>query len=291
MKFLVSRSLEELNYVFSELSSKGIVARAENYSLKPSRGDKRLEKHLDAELRKELSQSPELRGTHAPPVASAAGASSSPSQSELEEMASASREGEGMMEIEGAETGVGTGTSPRVHDTTFGDLIDPSNRKAMIHLIEVLNSVFPDYDFTLLRAHHFERMSLESAVAAMDDCLRPVCDGSYDVSLRPLIERTMEDQIEPADCEVYSYIPDESYSLLFTDAIWSYNMFLYNRNLRRVMFLFVIAAPTPSYRDTDNILAMYNLDASNSQTLSSPGGLHTLDLDDSLVSSMDQEPL
>ena len=39
----------------------------------------------------------------------------------------------------------------------LGPLAESSCRKTLIYLILTLNHVYPDYDFSLLRAHHFRR--------------------------------------------------------------------------------------------------------------------------------------
>ena len=259
MKYLVSQGIEELNIVFSRVNGEGVVGRAESYSCKPSTRDKRMEKSLDAELRREISESPELTGLHVP-TAEAAGGVPIPSQSELEGMA-----GGGMV----------MAGSP-VTDTTFGSLLDAHNRKMMIHLIEVLNMMFPDYDFSALRAHHFERLSLEEVSTRMDEYLQPLFARTYATSVRPRIDQTLEGEICPGECDVFSYIPDSSYSLLFADSLWSFNVFFYNRRLKRVVFLFFMASPSLSYPSPD---APYDGDAGYDS-------FHILDDDDD-VADMD----
>ena len=43
-----------------------------------------------------------------------------------------------------------TGASP------VGPLTEPSSRRTLAYLILTLNQIYPDYDFSLLRAHHFQ---------------------------------------------------------------------------------------------------------------------------------------
>lgn len=50
-------------------------------------------------------------------------------------------------------TGVGGSRAP------FGDLSDPNNRRTFAHLLETLNSSFPDFDFSTLPPEQFERVS------------------------------------------------------------------------------------------------------------------------------------
>jgi hypothetical protein len=38
-----------------------------------------------------------------------------------------------------------------------GPLQEGSSRKTLVYLILTLNHIYPDYDFSLLRAHHFKK--------------------------------------------------------------------------------------------------------------------------------------
>ena len=42
------------------------------------------------------------------------------------------------------------------------------SRKTLIYLILTLNHIYPDYDFSLLRAHHFKK---ESGVEAVEEAI------------------------------------------------------------------------------------------------------------------------
>lgn len=47
-------------------------------------------------------------------------------------------------------------SSPEVVSASpVGPLTEASSRKTLIYLILTLNHMYPDYDFTVLRAHHF----------------------------------------------------------------------------------------------------------------------------------------
>ncbi|KNC51504.1 mitogen-activated protein kinase [Thecamonas trahens ATCC 50062] len=253
MKFLVSRSLEELNLVFSGLSSQGILGRIENYSCKPSGRDKRMEKNLDARIRSEIASSPEMTSLTAsaasgssssvgqllPPIASASTASGAavPSQADLERLAAEAAAGTSVassssqLSVGSPSTLSRSPTTPYteafrydISDSPFGSLIEPANRMTMIHLIEVLNMSFTDYDFSGLRANSFERLRLAEALSRLDATLAPLFP-SYHMTLKPRLWKTMEQEIEPSACDVYAYLPDEAYSSLFVDALWSANLF------------------------------------------------------------------
>ena len=49
-----------------------------------------------------------------------------------------------------------------------GPLQESSSRKTLVYLILTLNHIYPDYDFSLLRAHHFKK---EDGVSAIEETI------------------------------------------------------------------------------------------------------------------------
>jgi hypothetical protein len=49
-----------------------------------------------------------------------------------------------------------------------GPLHETGSRKTLVYLILTLNHIYPDYDFSLLRAHHFKK---EEGVAAIEETI------------------------------------------------------------------------------------------------------------------------
>ena len=60
-------------------------------------------------------------------------------------------------------------TANRVPSSVFVSIHFNGSRKTLIYLILTLNHIYPDYDFSLLRAHHFRKEPGPSAVEAAVD--------------------------------------------------------------------------------------------------------------------------
>ena len=57
----------------------------------------------------------------------------------------------------------------------FGDVSDATSRKTLVYLIATLNQLYPDYDFSHLRAHHFSReANLDTFKADVDNTMLEV---------------------------------------------------------------------------------------------------------------------
>ena len=66
-----------------------------------------------------------------------------------------------------------TGTNTRLLSLTFEDC--SCSRKTLVLLILTLNHIYPDYDFSLLRAHHFRKEDgIATVEAAIDGHLLEV---------------------------------------------------------------------------------------------------------------------
>ncbi|KIY96278.1 hypothetical protein MNEG_11685 [Monoraphidium neglectum] len=67
------------------------------------------------------------------------------------------------------DTEVQVGSSPQeLSMSPVGPLSDSASRKTLIYLILTLNHIYPDYDFSLLRAHHFKK---ESGLAKAEEVI------------------------------------------------------------------------------------------------------------------------
>lgn len=136
----------------------------------------------------------------------------------------------------------------------FGPLSESSNRKTFIDLASLLNTAFPDYDFSGLRVDQFAkepsalhvRTSLNAALAEasarIDQAL--LTSGSFVDALWA----ALEDVIEPSECDIYSYEPDfESDPFSEEGCIWSLNYLFYNRSLKKIAFLMCRRAARSSH--------------------------------------------
>ncbi|THF96416.1 hypothetical protein TEA_029384 [Camellia sinensis var. sinensis] len=126
-----------------------------------------------------------------------------------------------------------------------------SSRKTLIYLILTLYHMYPDYDFSAVKAHQFfMEESWDSFKQIFDaymfEASKKSDGGSYDSydfveanEGSPLLDtlyRALDEVVKLAECEIYSYNPDsDSDPFLEKGAIWSFTFFFYNRKLKRVV--------------------------------------------------------
>jgi hypothetical protein len=147
------------------------------------------------------------------------------------------------------------GTSP------VGPLTDSNSRKTLIYLILTLNHIYPDYDFSNLRAQHFTKEGAISSVKTDIDTMLMeigrVWSAQYgdDEPFLEVLWKTMDEAIELVDCDVYSY-KAMSEGDPFTDEgnLWSFNYFFYNKKLKRILFFTSHAASKTMGLDSDSDL-------------------------------------
>ncbi|KAM0821723.1 hypothetical protein ACQ4PT_004308 [Festuca glaucescens] len=116
-----------------------------------------------------------------------------------------------------------------------------SSRKTLIYLVLTLGHMYPDYDFSAVRAHlFFKEEDMESFKQMLDNYLSEACmlwaaknEGS---SLLDSMTKAIDEVIKIRECDIYSYNPDsDGDPFLEKGAIWSINFFFYNRKLKRVV--------------------------------------------------------
>lgn len=141
---------------------------------------------------------------------------------------------------------VQTGSSPlELSRSPVGPLSDSSSRKTLIYLILTLNNTYPDYDFSLLRAHHFRKeQGSSNAENVIDTHLLEVSKvwsktpGFGEKGFLDCLWTAIDEAIDLKDCDVYSYKSD-----LETDpfgeiaSIWSFNYFFYNKRMKRIVYI------------------------------------------------------
>lgn len=140
---------------------------------------------------------------------------------------------------------VQTGSSPlELSASPVGPLSESASRKTLIYLILTLNHIYPDYDFSLLRAQHFQKEeALSNAEETIDSHLLEVSKvwaKTPGLGENPFLEclwSSIDEAIDMKDCDVYCYKSD-----LETDpfgeqaSIWSFNYFFYNRKMKRILY-------------------------------------------------------
>eukprot|EP00243_Klebsormidium_subtile_P012106 TRINITY_DN721_c0_g1_i2.p1 TRINITY_DN721_c0_g1~~TRINITY_DN721_c0_g1_i2.p1 ORF type:complete len:231 (+),score=41.28 TRINITY_DN721_c0_g1_i2:277-969(+) len=124
-----------------------------------------------------------------------------------------------------------------------GPLSSSASRKTLIYLILTLNHMYPDYDFSTLRAHHFCK---EKGVAAVRQTIDNSLMETGQVWARDVGDSTpflealwsaIDEVIQLVDCDVYSYKSDHDGDPFGEKgAIWSFNYFFYNKKLKRILY-------------------------------------------------------
>lgn len=125
-----------------------------------------------------------------------------------------------------------------------GPLAESSSRKTLIYLILTLNHIYPDYDFSLLRAHHFKKEGgVEAVEEAIDGHLLEVSkvwDNTPSVGEAPFLDSiwtALDEAIVLKDCDVYSYKSDLETDPFGEDGnVWAFNFFFYNKKMKRIAY-------------------------------------------------------
>lgn len=133
--------------------------------------------------------------------------------------------------------------SPSILSKSFDnppDVLQHSiSTRTLYYLKATLNTVFaPDYDFSHAKSEEFckepridfvrSKLSGHLATVRGDDVLR-LCSSLW---------TELEKEIAPNECDIYSYRPDgESDPFGEEGSLWSLNYFLYNKRLKRIVFI------------------------------------------------------
>lgn len=136
------------------------------------------------------------------------------------------------------------GSSPELSRSPVGPLMESSSRKTLIYLILSLNHIYPDYDFSQLRAHHFRKEpGLSSAEQAIDSHLLEVsraweiAPAGGDMSFLDTLWRALDEAVELQTCDVYSYKSDGDADPFGEKGnLWAFNFFFYNRKLKKIAY-------------------------------------------------------
>lgn len=122
-----------------------------------------------------------------------------------------------------------------LHFFIAGVIPDYSMRKLFINLLLALNSMYPDYDFSAVRPEEFiEETNYDLVVHSINAALARAM--SLDPDLGPALWAAIEEVIKPKECSIYSYIPDVESNPFGECSLWSFNYFMFNKSLKRVLF-------------------------------------------------------
>nr|AKF43423.1 transcription regulator [Pelargonium exstipulatum] len=120
-------------------------------------------------------------------------------------------------------------------------LLSRSSRKTLIYLVLTLYHLYPDYDFSLVKAHQFfTEESWDSFKLIFETYMLEASKEWIEVnggnSLLEALYKALDEVVRLSECEIYSYNPDcDVDPFLEKGSIWSFNFFFYNRKLKRVV--------------------------------------------------------
>ncbi|XP_064640942.1 repressor of RNA polymerase III transcription MAF1 homolog [Lineus longissimus] len=202
MKLLENSKFEAINCALSvEMGDCKIDGRIESYSCKMAGNDKRLFKVISQD------------GGHAPNDLQAL----SPPMGTLSHSPVKS-----VSDSEGGE----------------GPLCDTISTKTLFYLISTLNASFaPDYDFSNAKSGEFSKEPSLQWVMNSIDSLLFASEGDTFSMLRPQLWAALDEEIGLGECELYSYNPDLASDPYGEEGcIWSFNYFIYNKKMKRIVF-------------------------------------------------------
>lgn len=142
------------------------------------------------------------------------------------------------------EVAAGSASPTSLSKSPVGPLEESSSRKTLVFLILTLNHIYPDYDFSLLRAHHFKKEEGVSSIEEMIDAhlveaskVWEVTPGFGEEPLLDCLWSSIDEAINLKECDVYSYKSDmESDPFGEKGSVWSFNYFFYNKKLKRILY-------------------------------------------------------
>ncbi|PAV56491.1 hypothetical protein WR25_21055 [Diploscapter pachys] len=110
--------------------------------------------------------------------------------------------------------------------------VDSISKKTLFDLSSVLNTAYPDYDFSDVKSVAFALVPYEDVVRLVDAKFTTFVDGYG--SIKDQLWSTVEAEINPAECKIYCYKNNYS-SDPFSEGgvIWSLNFVFHNKTLKR----------------------------------------------------------
>lgn len=125
-------------------------------------------------------------------------------------------------------------------DGTADVLQHTCSARTLYYLKATLNTVFaPDYDFSSAKSHEFSKEpSFDFTRRNLYGHLASAIDAGHVNTVTTALWAELEKEIAPSDCDIYSYNPDgDSDPFGEEGSLWSLNYFIYNKKLKRIVFI------------------------------------------------------
>jgi len=234
MKFLPLPDLDDINSALNfETPELRVIGGCDIYTTKAAGSDKKLYRNIENSLESQYESLLRLSASVSPPN------DSGPSPMNLS------------------------------RPSPFGPLSQVSSRRTFAYLIATLNASHPDYDFShILRPTDFRKeRSLKTVINTIDSTLynlRPTSGMTLQVPLQagyatvssappttqmwgPQIWSIIDKEMTLKTCSVYCWAPlDEPFDG-DEGSIWSLNYFFFNKELKRVAYIYVRGVPVMTH--------------------------------------------
>ncbi|CAE7551989.1 Maf1, partial [Symbiodinium microadriaticum] len=127
----------------------------------------------------------------------------------------------------------------RKRSTSLGDLSEVSTRRLLIDLISTLNASFPDYDFSTATPDSFVQRDLKFMLQNVNSYLAELTASNG--SILEELWRAVDEVIVLRECEIFSYVPDMNEDPFSDGILWSFNFFVFNKELKRLCYFTCLA--------------------------------------------------
>ncbi|OZJ05794.1 hypothetical protein BZG36_01270 [Bifiguratus adelaidae] len=136
----------------------------------------------------------------------------------------------------------------------LGSMDQSSSRKILFYLIGTLNLAWPDYDFSEVNPHQFDKQSNVSMV------INSINTSLYNMGNERIYKnlglwQVVDSIINLDDCVVYSYNPNDDDDPVDEEseenAMFSMNYFFFNRKMKRMVY-FTVRSISPNADTASN---------------------------------------
>ncbi|ODV85573.1 hypothetical protein CANARDRAFT_184539, partial [[Candida] arabinofermentans NRRL YB-2248] len=129
-------------------------------------------------------------------------------------------------------------TDDPIHYSPFGPLFQQSSRRILAYIIAILNSTFPDHDFSTVQPTNFSSIPSPSELIYRINSLLISLGKSNNLDW---IWQTINTHMDLEDCLCFTYEPEQSFLNDLNSSLWCNMYFIYNKKKKRVAFIYLSA--------------------------------------------------
>ncbi|ODV63108.1 RNA polymerase III-inhibiting protein MAF1 [Ascoidea rubescens DSM 1968] len=124
-----------------------------------------------------------------------------------------------------------------LNQSPFGPLNYTASRRTFAYLIAILNTNYPDHDFSFLQPLDFKKISFLQLRSNFDNTLI-----SLGKSPKQWIWDTINNHISINDSVIYYHLPNNNFLQDEIHTLWLNHWFIFNKKRKRVAFLYLSAS-------------------------------------------------